>query len=176
MWHIFVHEILFSNRSLVIPCPQMLPSMKFSTRLFLQCSPWQMNTFLCQCVAKHDYCMVWYQLDGWDTSKADGNTWVSSNGSSYHQQSECLPKELVLFHWTPKLVTCSRWFEQFHYLSIFTHSVNFRCLEVKYRHFYLPLFLFKLPVPHGGAKEDCLPRNTGDLSCKVRHLFLLINI
>ncbi|KAM4674794.1 SH3 domain-containing protein 19 [Amazona ochrocephala] len=25
---------------------------------------------------------------------------------------------------------------------------------------------YMLPVPHGGAKEDCLPRNTGDLSCK----------
>lgn len=37
--------------------------------------------------------------------------------------------------------------------------------------FYLPLFLFKLPVPHGAAKEDCLPRNTGELSCKVRHFF-----
>ncbi|XP_064004707.1 SH3 domain-containing protein 19 isoform X2 [Pogoniulus pusillus] len=25
---------------------------------------------------------------------------------------------------------------------------------------------YVLPVPHGAAKEDCLPRNTGELSCK----------
>ncbi|KFV61496.1 SH3 domain-containing protein 19 [Dryobates pubescens] len=25
---------------------------------------------------------------------------------------------------------------------------------------------YMLPVPHGAAKEDCLPRNTGELSCK----------
>ncbi|NXN06709.1 SH319 protein, partial [Indicator maculatus] len=35
---------------------------------------------------------------------------------------------------------------------------------------------YMLPVPHGAAKEDCLPRNTGELSSKVRHFFLLINI
>ncbi|NXF92559.1 SH319 protein, partial [Eubucco bourcierii] len=30
---------------------------------------------------------------------------------------------------------------------------------------------YVLSVPHGAAKEDCLPRNTGELSCKVRHFF-----
>ncbi|NXF35044.1 SH319 protein, partial [Nyctibius bracteatus] len=35
---------------------------------------------------------------------------------------------------------------------------------------------YMLPVPHGVAKENCLPRNPGELSCKVRHFFLLINI
>ncbi|NWU42917.1 SH319 protein, partial [Hylia prasina] len=29
------------------------------------------------------------------------------------------------------------------------------------------------PVPHGVAKEDCLPRNTGELSCKVRDIQLM---
>ncbi|NXR14081.1 SH319 protein, partial [Semnornis frantzii] len=32
---------------------------------------------------------------------------------------------------------------------------------------------YMLSVPHGAAKEDCLPRNTGELSCKVRHFFLM---
>ncbi|NWT00855.1 SH319 protein, partial [Mionectes macconnelli] len=34
---------------------------------------------------------------------------------------------------------------------------------------------YMLPVPHGVAKEDCLPRNTGEPSCKVRRFFLLVN-
>ncbi|NWY32690.1 SH319 protein, partial [Pheucticus melanocephalus] len=32
---------------------------------------------------------------------------------------------------------------------------------------------YMLPVPHGVAKEDCLPRNTGELSCKVRDIQLM---
>ncbi|NWR98858.1 SH319 protein, partial [Motacilla alba] len=32
---------------------------------------------------------------------------------------------------------------------------------------------YMLPVPHGVAKEDCLPRNTGGLSCKVRDIQLM---
>ncbi|NWW74798.1 SH319 protein, partial [Climacteris rufus] len=32
---------------------------------------------------------------------------------------------------------------------------------------------YMLPVPHGVAKEDCLPRNTGELSCKVRDILLM---
>ncbi|NWV66456.1 SH319 protein, partial [Malurus elegans] len=32
---------------------------------------------------------------------------------------------------------------------------------------------YMLPVPHGVAKEDCLPRNTGELSCKVRDILLV---
>ncbi|NXD65455.1 SH319 protein, partial [Eolophus roseicapillus] len=32
---------------------------------------------------------------------------------------------------------------------------------------------YMLPVPHGGAKEDCLPRNTGDLSCKHKDILLM---
>ncbi|NWZ01101.1 SH319 protein, partial [Loxia curvirostra] len=32
---------------------------------------------------------------------------------------------------------------------------------------------YMLPVPHGVAKEDCLPRNTGELSCKVRDIELM---
>ncbi|NXU42404.1 SH319 protein, partial [Drymodes brunneopygia] len=32
---------------------------------------------------------------------------------------------------------------------------------------------YMLPVPHGVAKEDCLPRNTGELSCKVRNILLM---
>ncbi|NWX42395.1 SH319 protein, partial [Steatornis caripensis] len=31
---------------------------------------------------------------------------------------------------------------------------------------------YMLPVPHGVAKEDCLPRNPGELSCKVRDILL----
>ncbi|NXJ52083.1 SH319 protein, partial [Spizaetus tyrannus] len=31
---------------------------------------------------------------------------------------------------------------------------------------------YMLPVPHGVAKEDCLPRNTGELSCKHRDILL----
>ncbi|NXF17683.1 SH319 protein, partial [Rhodinocichla rosea] len=32
---------------------------------------------------------------------------------------------------------------------------------------------YMLPVPHGVAKEDCLPRNTGELSCKVSDIQLM---
>ncbi|NXQ14648.1 SH319 protein, partial [Peucedramus taeniatus] len=32
---------------------------------------------------------------------------------------------------------------------------------------------YMLPVPHGVAKEDCLPRNTGELSCKVQDIQLM---
>ncbi|KAF1424357.1 SH3 domain-containing protein 19, partial [Spheniscus humboldti] len=32
---------------------------------------------------------------------------------------------------------------------------------------------YMLPVPHGVAKEDCLPRNTGELSCKHRDVLLM---
>ncbi|NXW07407.1 SH319 protein, partial [Fregetta grallaria] len=32
---------------------------------------------------------------------------------------------------------------------------------------------YMLPVPHGVAKEDCLPRNTGELSCKHRDILLM---
>uniref|UniRef100_A0A8C5X5P8 SH3 domain containing 19 n=1 Tax=Malurus cyaneus samueli TaxID=2593467 RepID=A0A8C5X5P8_9PASS len=32
---------------------------------------------------------------------------------------------------------------------------------------------YMLPVPHGVAKEDCLPRNTGELSCKHRDILLV---
>ncbi|NXL26482.1 SH319 protein, partial [Setophaga kirtlandii] len=32
---------------------------------------------------------------------------------------------------------------------------------------------YMLPVPLGVAKEDCLPRNTGELSCKVRDIQLM---
>ncbi|NWH30818.1 SH319 protein, partial [Chloropsis hardwickii] len=32
---------------------------------------------------------------------------------------------------------------------------------------------YMLPVPHGVAKEDRLPRNTGELSCKVRDIQLM---
>ncbi|KAF1498974.1 SH3 domain-containing protein 19, partial [Eudyptula minor] len=32
---------------------------------------------------------------------------------------------------------------------------------------------YMLPVPHGVAKEDCLPRNTGELSCKHRDVLLV---
>ncbi|NXY20738.1 SH319 protein, partial [Atrichornis clamosus] len=32
---------------------------------------------------------------------------------------------------------------------------------------------YMLPVPHGVAKEDCLPRNTGELSSKVRDILLV---
>uniref|UniRef100_A0A8B9FAV3 SH3 domain containing 19 n=1 Tax=Amazona collaria TaxID=241587 RepID=A0A8B9FAV3_9PSIT len=32
---------------------------------------------------------------------------------------------------------------------------------------------YMLPVPHGGAKEDCLPRNTGDLSCQHKDILLM---
>ncbi|NWR14085.1 SH319 protein, partial [Emberiza fucata] len=32
---------------------------------------------------------------------------------------------------------------------------------------------YMLPVPHGVAKEDFLPRNTGELSCKVRDIQLM---
>ncbi|NXY88663.1 SH319 protein, partial [Alcedo cyanopectus] len=32
---------------------------------------------------------------------------------------------------------------------------------------------YVLPVPHGVAKEDCLPRNTGELSCKHRGVLLI---
>ncbi|NXS06712.1 SH319 protein, partial [Neodrepanis coruscans] len=32
---------------------------------------------------------------------------------------------------------------------------------------------YVLPAPHGVAKEDCLPRNTGELSCKVRDILLM---
>ncbi|NXM02728.1 SH319 protein, partial [Tyrannus savana] len=32
---------------------------------------------------------------------------------------------------------------------------------------------YMLPVPHGVAKEDCLPRNTGEPSCKLRNVLLM---
>ncbi|KFM10231.1 SH3 domain-containing protein 19 [Aptenodytes forsteri] len=32
---------------------------------------------------------------------------------------------------------------------------------------------YMLPVPHGVAREDCLPRNTGELSCKHRDILLM---
>ncbi|KFV51498.1 SH3 domain-containing protein 19, partial [Gavia stellata] len=32
---------------------------------------------------------------------------------------------------------------------------------------------YMLPVPHGVAKENCLPRNTGELSCKHRDILLM---
>ncbi|NXO60560.1 SH319 protein, partial [Aramus guarauna] len=32
---------------------------------------------------------------------------------------------------------------------------------------------YMLPVPHGVAKEDCLPRNPGELSCKHRDILLM---
>ncbi|NWU76853.1 SH319 protein, partial [Onychorhynchus coronatus] len=32
---------------------------------------------------------------------------------------------------------------------------------------------YMLPVPHGVAKEDCLPRNTGEPSCKHRNMLLM---
>ncbi|NXA09359.1 SH319 protein, partial [Sapayoa aenigma] len=32
---------------------------------------------------------------------------------------------------------------------------------------------YVLPVPHGVAKEDCLPRNTGEVSCKHRDILLM---
>uniref|UniRef100_A0A8C3JBC4 SH3 domain containing 19 n=1 Tax=Calidris pygmaea TaxID=425635 RepID=A0A8C3JBC4_9CHAR len=32
---------------------------------------------------------------------------------------------------------------------------------------------YMLPVPHGAAKEDCLPRNSRELSCKHRDILLL---
>ncbi|KFQ12126.1 SH3 domain-containing protein 19 [Leptosomus discolor] len=32
---------------------------------------------------------------------------------------------------------------------------------------------YMLPVPHGVVKEDCLPRNTGERSCKHRDILLL---
>ncbi|NXH71412.1 SH319 protein, partial [Hydrobates tethys] len=32
---------------------------------------------------------------------------------------------------------------------------------------------YMIPVPHGAAKEDCLPRNTGELSCKHRDVLLM---
>ncbi|NXP16852.1 SH319 protein, partial [Scytalopus superciliaris] len=32
---------------------------------------------------------------------------------------------------------------------------------------------YMLSVPHGVAKEDCLPRNTGELSCKVGDILLM---
>ncbi|NXP52736.1 SH319 protein, partial [Heliornis fulica] len=32
---------------------------------------------------------------------------------------------------------------------------------------------YMLPVPHGAAKEDCLPRNPGELSCKHRDIQLM---
>ncbi|NXC70609.1 SH319 protein, partial [Anhinga anhinga] len=32
---------------------------------------------------------------------------------------------------------------------------------------------YMVPVPHGVAKEDCLPRNTGELSCKHRDILVM---
>ncbi|NWY57055.1 SH319 protein, partial [Chionis minor] len=32
---------------------------------------------------------------------------------------------------------------------------------------------YMLPVPHGVAKEDCLPRNPGEVSCKHRNIVLM---
>lgn len=41
---------------------------------------------------------------------------------------------------------------------------------------YSHLLLFKLSAPHGVAKENCLPRNHGEMSRKVGHFLLVVNV
>lgn len=58
--------------------------------------------------------------------------------------------------------------------SITWHAV--KCLVLQNETNYFNLLLFKLSVPHGVAKENCLPRNRGELSHKVRHVLLVFHV
>lgn len=123
----------FSSRSLAIPSPHVLLSVKFSSQVDFQCPPWQMSTCLRQRVAEQH---VPYGMISGGQLRHFWSGWRHLSFSEWQflslaACSECLPKKLVLFHWTPKLVTCCRWYEQFHHLTIFTFSRNFRCIEVK---------------------------------------------
>lgn len=101
------------RRSVVIPCPKVLLSMKISSQgVFLVTS---MNECISASECLSEYLLM-YGVIPVRCLRHFERAWHHLSFPEWQfispaVTSESLPKEPVLFQWTPELLTCSRWFE-----------------------------------------------------------------